>query len=255
VKTQILIKINNTGLGYMANILFMDFELNMPLTYLNKFTKLLKTDNWYLDMFWAKDYMKKKRPTLDEKIKSYNILLIRKPMTFLSSKVAVEKIQKAILRDNKRLLLMLTFLDYETLDMLKDFLEPFNIIPTEIRAIDYKTNQDNRKSVIYHKKNKCFNHDELFKNVSKIVIPDATHLYVEPPAKILIRGNPSTEPFYTTGNIKNAPSGSDLIVGAYYEESGRMLIVNSTVFLDNYFDFNRPFIKNVIKWLTTGLSN
>lgn len=235
----------------MDNILMMDFELNKPLTYLSKFKEMLNNDGWNLDMFWAKDYSSDNKPTLDDKINSANLLLIRKPLTFLSSQLAIGKIQEAVLKEKKNLLLMMTYIDLETNSLLRNFLKPFNIIPSGIKAIDTKTNQDNKRMVIYHKKNKCFLHDELFKNVNKILIPDAINLFVDSPAKILIRGNPSTEAVNTLGIDESEPTGSDIIVGAYHEEKGRLITINSTLFLDNYFDFNKPFIKNIMTWLRT----
>jgi hypothetical protein len=236
----------------MENILFMDFELNKPLTYLDKFNQLLKKDGWILDMFWVKDYSQEKKPSLDDKINNSDLLFIRKPLTFLSSPTATEKIQNAILKNNKNLLLMMTYSDYETFDMLKNFLIPFNITLSEFRAFDIKTYQEHERSVIFHKKNKCFNHKELFKGINKVLIPDASHLVVEPPANVLIRGNPSTETSKSFGGREEGPKGSDIIVGAYYEESGKILVVNSTVFLDNFFDFNKPFIKNIMGWLDSN---
>ncbi len=234
----------------MENILFMDFELNQPLTLLNKFDSWLQKEGWKLDMFWAKDYTKKDKPTFDEKLGSSDFLFIRKPLTFLTSPNVREKLQKAILKNKKSLLLMMSFSDRETLDLLREFLKPFNIEPSDVRAIDDVTNLQGKRSVIFHKKNNCFEHSEIFKRVNKIVIPDANLLFIEPPSKILIRGNPSTDIFSHNPINKPELKGSNIIVGAYYEETGKIIVVNSSIFLDKYFDFNKPFIKNVMNWLS-----
>jgi hypothetical protein len=240
----------------MENILFLDFELNQPLALLNKFKHWLRKEGWKLEMFWAKDYSpeQNQKPTFDEKLQTSNLLFIRKPLTFLTSPNVRKKIQHAVLNDKKNLLLMMSFTDIETLEILKEFLIPFKIEPSDIRAMDEKTNLDERRSVVFHKKNKCFSHNEIFNRVQKVVIPDANILYLKPPAKILIRGNPSTETYSLFPDESNGPKGSDVIVGAYYEDSGRVIVVNSSVFLDNYFDFNKPFIKNVMNWLNPKTS-
>jgi hypothetical protein len=67
----------------MDTILFMDFELNKPLTYLNKFKKMIRDEGYNLDLFWAKDYSSEKKPSIDDKINSSEFLVIRKPLTFL----------------------------------------------------------------------------------------------------------------------------------------------------------------------------
>jgi hypothetical protein len=144
---------------------------------------------------------------------------------------------------------MYTFSERESMDALNKFLNPFMINTSEVQIIDNKVNLDNIRNVIFQKENKCFSHNELFKGVNKILIPNPHHIYVDEPAKVLIRGNPSTEIkydlFVETSNLK----GQDVIAGAYYEDTGRLIVLDSTLFLDKYFDFNKKFIINVIKWL------
>ena len=181
------------GFDHMNNILLMDFELNKPLTLLNKFKTFLRNEGWAVDMFLAKDYSDGKKPSLDDKINSAQFILIRKPLTFLNSPKVTKKLQDAVLKDKKSLLLMLTFLDKESLNLIQNFLKPFKITPSEIKIIDQITNLNNKRSVVYHKKNNCFVNDIFFKQVAKIVVPDANVLYIEPPSEVMIRGNPSTE--------------------------------------------------------------
>ena len=138
----------------MNNILFMDFELNQPLAYLTKFKKMLASDGWNLDMFWAKDYASDNKPSFDDKLNGSNFLFIRKPLTFLSSPNVRKKIQEAVLDRKKSLLLMMSFADKESLDLIRDFLEPFKIEPSDVRAIDNVTNLKGKRSVVFHKKNK-----------------------------------------------------------------------------------------------------
>lgn len=234
-------------------ILFMDFELNKPLTYLNKFGKLIRDEGWNLDLFWAKEYTHENKPSVNYKIDSAKILIIRKPLTFLSSPRVRKKLQETIKKDKKNMLIMYSFTERDSLDALSEFLKPFMITPSEVQIIDNKSNQDNFRNVIFHKKNKCFNHSELFKGISKILIPHPHLVSVNKPAKILIKGNPSTEVqediYFETSTL----SGSDVIVGAYYDDTGRILVMDSTLFLDNFFDFNKKFIKNVITWLGYGV--
>jgi len=229
--------------------LFMDFELNNPLTYLSKFKKLVKDEGWVLDLFWASDYTKKKRPSVDEKISKANFLIIRKPLTFLSSATIRSKLQEIIRTKKKNLLIMYTFTEFESLGVLNQFLEPFKIQLSELQIIDNTTNQNDTRTVVFHKKNKCFNHKFLFNGVQKVTIPHPHHMYLTKPAKILIRGNPSSEIkdsiYMDTSNLK----GSDLIVGAYHESNGKILVLDSTLFLDQYFDYNKKFISNVFHYL------
>ncbi len=253
-KTFILLLLFNsyTRLDYMDNILLMDFELNKPLTYLNKFKKMLNDNDWTLDIFWAKEYTKKEKPTMDEKIKNTEFLIIRKPMTFLSNAETRKKIQNVVLKDKKNLLVMSTFPDRDSLDVLTNFLQPFHINPTDNKVIDNNTNKNNERLVVFNKKNKCFSHATLFKGVKSIVIPYPYHLIVDSPAEILIRGNPSTEVLDDGMDYTPGLKGSDIIVGAYFEASCRVIVVNSTIFLDSYFEFNRSFIKNIISWCGKG---
>ncbi|WP_455392380.1 hypothetical protein [[Eubacterium] cellulosolvens] len=233
----------------MDNILFMDFELNQPLTYLNKFRKLIRDEGWELDLFWARDYSQKERPSVDEKIKKAKLLVIRKPLTFLSGPQVRKKLQQAVLKDKKSLLVMYTFTEMDSLEVLNEFLRPFKINTSEIQIIDNKTNANDKRNVVFQKKNKCFLHNELFDGVANILIPHPHYVYVTEPAKILIRGNPSTELKYGINEGGLDLTGSELTVGAYYEETGKMIVLDSTLFLDKYFDFNKRFVKNVITWL------
>jgi hypothetical protein len=235
----------------MASILYMDFELNKPLTYLAKFRQLLSDEGWDLDLFWASDYAKKDKPSIDKKINDADLLLIRKPLTFLTGPQVRKKLQDAILKKKKNLLVMYTFTERESLDVLNEFLRPFKINTSDLQLIDDKTNQQDRRNVVFQKKNDCFYHDELFKGVSKLLIPHPHMIFVESPAKVLIRGNPTTELKYDFIELTSNLGGNDLIAGAYYNEknSGRMIVIDSTLFLDKYFDFNKKFVKNVLTWL------
>ena len=84
-----------------------------------------------------------------------------------------------------------------------------------------------------------------------IMLLDASHPSIIPNSRIsyLIQGNSSTEMDYIFDESISKLEGSDITVAAYYEKNGKMLVVNSTIFLDNYFNFNKPFIKNVVSWL------
>lgn len=233
----------------MEQILLLDFELNNPLTYLDKFKRLLKDENWNLDLFWARDYNQKDKPSLDDKLNSTQFLLIRKPLTFLSSPKVRKKIQNNVLKEKKSLLIMYTFSEIETLELLNSFLEPFKIQISEIQVIDKKTNLKNKHEVIFHKKSNCFSHNSLFNNIDKIVISDAHHIYVNSPSKILIQGNPSTELQFPMSDEIAPLTGSEINISAYYEETGLVTVINSTLFLNKYFDFNKKFIKNIITWM------
>lgn len=233
----------------MEKLLFLDFELNNPLIYLNKFQSLLKDEGWLIDLFWVNEPSTKNKSILEAKIEKNQFMIIYKPLTFLSSPGSRKKIQDAVIKDKKNLLLMISFNDTETYELLQQFLVPFKINLSFNKIIDNNTNLKHVRSVVYHKKNKCFKHNELFSGVSKLVIPYAHHLNINPPAKILIQGNPTTELQVEYKTDDSDINGSDIIAGAYYEKTGRIVIVNSTVFLDKFFDFNKPFIKNVITWL------
>ena len=239
----------------MDNILIMDFELNRPLTYLNKFKQLLNDEGWALDLFWARDYAQEVKPSIDDKINSAELLIIRKPLTFLTGPQVRKKLQQAVLKDKKSFLIMYTFTEKDSQDVLNEFLKPFKINTSELQLIDNKTNMNDKRNVLFEKKNKCFSHNTLFKGVSKVLIPHPHHIYVSKPAKILIRGNPSTELKYNFDQESTALSGANLIVGAYYEKTGRIIVVDSTLFLDKYFDHNKKFVKNVIDWLSEKRSD
>lgn len=233
----------------MDTILFMDFELNKPLTYLNKFKKMIRDEGYNLDLFWAKDYSSEKKPSIDDKINSSEFLVIRKPLTFLIGPQVRKKLQDAVLEDKKSILIMYTFTEKDSLDVINEFLKPFKINTSEIQVVDFVANSDGQRNVIFQKKNNCFFHDELFKGVSKILIPHPHYVYVTEPAKILIRGNPSTELKYKQDDDSDSLTGADLVVAGYYEETGRLVVMDSTLFLDKYFDFNKKFVKNIITWL------
>jgi hypothetical protein len=229
----------------------MDFELNKPLTYLNKFQELIRDSGWAVDLFWARDYTNKVKPSVDDKIAKAEFLIIRKPLTFLSSAMIRKKLQDLVFKKTKNMLVMYTFSETDSLIVMNQFLQPFKINASEIKVIDHKTNLKDKRDVIFQKKNDCFSHDEIFTGINKILIPHPHYIYVDTPAKVLIRGNPTTEIDQDndieveSGNL----SGSDIVVGAYYEEAGRILVLDSTLFLDKYFDHNKKFIKNVITWL------
>jgi hypothetical protein len=144
---------------------------------------------------------------------------------------------------------MYTFSESDSLDALNKFMEPFKIQLSDASIIDTKTNQDDQHNVIFQKKNRCFFNDILFKGVGKLLIPFPHHIYTADPAKILIRANPSSEIKFDIFQETKEIKGTDLIVGAYYDKTGRIVVVDSTLFLDNYFDFNKRFVKNVFTWL------
>jgi len=233
----------------MENILMMDFELNQPLTYLNKFTKLIENEGFTLDLFWARDYVSDKKPSIDDKINNSKFLIIRKPLTFLSGPIVRKKLQDAVIKDKKNMLVMYTFTEKDSMDVLNEFLKPFKINTSEIQIVDPKANSDDKRNVVFQKKNNCFVHKELFKGVSKVLIPHPHFVYVTKPAKILIRGNPSSELKYKLDDESSDLTGRNLIVGAYYDKTGRIILLDSTLFLDKYIDFNKKFVKNVITWL------
>ena len=76
------------------------------------------------------------------------------------------------------------------------------------------------------------------------------HVYIKEPSKILIRGNPTTSTVGAFDMPVEGIEGSDITVGAYNDESMRIVLMDSTLLNNKYIPQNIKFVKNVINWVS-----
>jgi hypothetical protein len=227
----------------------LDYELNQPFLYIEKFQSLLKKQDFDTDMFKISDAGKDKKSPLIDKIESCDIVLLRKPLTFLSSESTRKKIQDVITKKNKNILITFSFVDYESLEILNDFLKPFKIQSSGIMVYDDQENLGSRRLVVFRKTNGCLEHPEIFKGVDKVVIPQAHYVYVVKPSKVMIRGNPSTRAEGTSDSQLENVGGQEIIVSAYSDGDSKVILMDSTLLNNKYLDKNLKFVQNVVKWM------
>ncbi len=237
----------------MKKAFLLDFELNKPFTYIEDFINILSKSDIEIDIFNVSDAGKDKKSPLMNKIEASNFLILRKPLTFLTSESSRAHIREAVMEGNKNLLIIYSFSDIDSLEVLNDFMAPLNLRASSLMVYDDNNNFESRRIVVFHKANGCFVHPEVFKGVEKVVIPQAHHIFITNPSKAMIRGNPTTRTLGTTDMPVAGVEGSDIIVGAYNEESSRVVIMDSTLVNNKYIRENTRFVKNIIKWISEAV--
>jgi hypothetical protein len=233
----------------MKTAFMLDYELNQPFLYIEKFQKLLTNQDLNIDMFKISDAGKEKKSPLDDKIDACDFIILRKPLTFLSSEPTRQKIQDFVIKKHKNILVTFSFVDYESLEIINDFLKPTNIQSSGIMVYDDKENLGSRRLVRFRKSNGCLEHSDIFKGVDEVVIPQAHYVYVVRPSKVLIRGNPSTRAEGTSDSQLENIGGNEIIVSAYNDDNAKIILMDSTLLNNKYIDKNTKFVKNVINWM------
>jgi len=234
----------------MKTAFMLDYELNQPFLYIEKFQKLLTNQDLNIDMFKISDAGKDKKSPLDDKIDACDFIILRKPLTFLSSEPTRQKIQDFVIKKHKNILVTFSFVDYESLEIINDFLKPTNIQSSGIMVYDDKENLGSRRLVRFRKSNGCLEHPDLFKGVDEVVIPQAHYVYVVKPSKVLIRGNPSTRAEGTSDSQLENIGGNEIIVSAYNDDNAKIILMDSTLLNNKYIDKNTKFVKNIVNWMT-----
>lgn len=233
----------------MKSVFMLDYELNQPFLYIEKFQNLLTKQDFQVDMFKISDAGKDKKSPLDDKIEACDFIILRKPLTFLSGESTRQKIQDFVVKKHKNILITFSFVDYESLDILNDFLKPLNIQSSGIMVYDDKENLGSRRLVVFRKSNGCLEHPKIFKGVDQVVIPQAHYIYVVKPSKVMIRGNPSTRAVGTSDSQLENIGGKEIVVGGYNDDKAKVILMDSTLINNKYIDKNTKFVKNVIKWM------
>lgn len=237
----------------MKKAFFLEFELNKPFTYIEDFINILTNSDIEVDIFNVSDAGKDKKSPLVPKIEACNFMILRKPLTFLSSESSRTHISDAVIKGNKNLLIIYSFSDIDSLEVLNNFLEPLNLRASSLMVYDEHENFESRRIVVFREANGCFEHREIFKGVDKVIIPQAHHIFITEPAKVMIRGNPTTRTVSTFDMPVAEVEGREIIVGAFNEKTSRVILMDSTLVNNKYIRQNTRFVKNVIKWISEAI--
>jgi hypothetical protein len=233
----------------MKTVFILDYELNQPFLYIEKFQKILTKLDFNIDMFKISDAGKDKKSPLLDKIEACDFVLLRKPLTFLSNESTRKKIQDFVIKKKKNILITFSFVDHESLEILNDFLQPLKIQSSGIMVYDDKENLGSRRLVVFRKSNGCLEHPKIFKGVDQVVIPQAHYVYVVKPSKPMIRGNPSTRAEGTSDSQIENIGGQEIIVSAYNDDNSKVILMDSTLINNKYIDKNIKFVQNVVKYM------
>ena len=87
----------------MKSVFMLDYELNQPFLYIEKFQNMLTKQDFQVDMFKISDAGKDKKSPLDDKIEACDFIILRKPLTFLSGESTRKKIQDFVVKKHKNI--------------------------------------------------------------------------------------------------------------------------------------------------------
>jgi len=226
----------------------LDLTLNDPFQYLDAFKRLLRTMDIELAAFSRKDLEGGVEKALENGFQKAEFLILRKPFGLLSGEKARAKVQDGVKSGRIGILVMYTFTEQEALDLMNDFLRPFGLASTELMVTD-SADKNSRKVVIFTKDKGCFKFDPFFKDVGKVVIPQPHHIIVSPPAKAAIIGNNTIEANTFDDNPNNRLTGESITVCAVCDEGGKLVLVDSTIFSNDWLEKNNVFASNLLKWV------
>jgi hypothetical protein len=238
----------------MTHALLLDFKQNNPFMYIEKFQHLLYRLNIEVDMF--NRYGAKRGDAyhaLAEKLSQCELIILRKPLPLLSDDTIIELVHDAISAYHIAVFAIYSFSEQAALDTLNRFLQPYHIQSSSIMVYDDSENVGSRRIVRFLQENNCFATDcKIFDGVDSVVIPHPHHIFVNTPSKPLIRGNSTTITIDSNDLLLEHPIGSEIIVGAYHQEPARLVVIDSTPFVDTYIELNMKFAENIIYWLVAN---
>jgi len=226
----------------------LDLTLNDPFQYLDSFKKLLRTMDIELAAFSRKDLEGGIETALENGFQRADFLILRKPFGLLSGEKARAKVQDAVRSGRIGLLVMYTFTELEALELMNDFLRPFGLASTELMVTD-SADRNSKKVVNFSNDQGCFKFDPLFKDVAKVIIPQPHHIMVSPPAKAAVIGHATTEANTFDDNPNNRILGNSITVCGVCDDGGKLVLVDSTMFSNDWLEKNRVFAGNIMKWV------
>jgi len=227
----------------------LDFLENAPYTYLNSFKDLIRERGLDPEMLTPKDLMGDTKGGLQSRFDDCQFIIVRKPLAVLLNKSIRDAVTKAVQEDGKNLLVMYSFVEDDAHGAMNSTLEPFNIQSTSIKVFDDVENEGSKRMVTFRDRNWCFVHEDLMKEVTQVTIPHPHHLEVQAPSKPVIVGNSTTIAMTEYDVLLDDPKGKTIVVAACYEEKGRLILTDSTIYLDSYISWNKKFISNILDWL------
>lgn len=233
----------------MNKALLLDFNINRPFQYIESFRKTLESLDVELNAL-SKDDVKKGLPeVLQEKFEECSFLVLRKPFAVLSGEKMREQVQNAVISGKVNLLVLFSFSEMEALEIVNEFLTPFNIQASDYMVWDEESNIKGTKKLVVFKPG-AFRYPGLFEGVEQVVIPQPHHLNIQDPAEPILVGNPTTYSNQFQEQPATQIDADNVVVGAINEQNGRVLVMDSTVFTNEWLDHNIPFLKNIVKYVS-----
>lgn len=226
----------------------LDLTLNDPFQYLDAFKKLLRTQDLELAAFSRKDLEGGVEKALENGFQKADFLILRKPFGLLSGEKARAKVQEGVKAGRIGLLVMYTFTELEALDLMNDFLKPFGLASTELMVTD-SADRNTRKVVNFTHEGGCFKFDPLLKDVGKVIIPQPHHIIVSPPARPAIIGHATIEANTFDDNPANRMTGESITVCAVNDTGGKLVLIDSTIFSNEWLEKNNVFAGNLLRWV------
>jgi len=231
--------------------LLLDFNINRPFQYIESFRKTLKSLGIELNALSNDDVKKGLPEVLQEKFEECSFIIVRKPFAVLSGDKMREQVQNAVTSGKVNILVLFSFSEMEALELMNDFLSPFNIQASDYMVWDEDSNiRGTKKLVVFKPEAGAFKHKNLFEGVEQVVIPQPHHLFIQEPAVPVLVGNPTTHANQFQENPATQIDAENVVVGALNQDNGHVLVMDPTLFTNEWLEYNIPFLKNVLKWAT-----
>ena len=235
----------------MDKALLLDFNINRPFQYFESFRKSLRDLGVELTALSKDDLSKGLPESLKEKFEECKFIVLRKPFAVMSGEKMRAQVQEAVLSGKVGILVLFSFSEMDALVIMNQFLEPFNITTSDFMVQDEDSNFKNTKKVVVFKPEAgAFKNEKLFQGVDEVVIPQPHHLFIQPPATPVLVGNPTSTANRFYEDPAEQMNGEEIVVSALNEENGRLLLVDSTMFTNEWIDLNTGFLKNVVNWVS-----
>jgi hypothetical protein len=235
----------------MDKALLLDFNINRPFQYFESFRKALKDMGVELSAISKDDLSKGLPESLEEKFEECSFIVLRKPFAVLSGEKMRGQVQEAVLSGKVGILVLFSFSEMDALVIMNQFLEPFKITTSDFMVLDEQSNfKDTKKVVVFKPEAGAFKYEKLFQGIEQVVIPQPHHLFIQPPAVPVIVGNPTSIANRFYEDPAEQMDGEEIVVSALNEEKGRLLLVDSTMFTNEWLDLNTGFLKNIVDWVS-----
>lgn len=233
----------------MSSALLLDFTLNAPFQYLEDFKRYLRNKDIELRAIQRGDIANGLDAFLEEQFDECDFLVLRKPFAVLSGERMRGLVQDAVTSGRVGLLVMFSYTEDEALELMNEFLKPFDIQGTEFMVWDEEMNYNSTKKIVRLEAGSLVD-PVLTEEVHKVIIPQPHHWIVSGEAKPLFLGNPSSQANKFQENPAEEIRGQDIVIGGVNGSKGRIVVMDSTPFTNNWVQHNKRLLNNIVSWLS-----